>query len=190
MLWRLPSSACSDFDAANALARSQDSGRRLLCRWLKCTTGNKSFRLIERFTSSTTVSGAAQIPVENFNEKTRDLAMRHSKPGSYDLAKAVAEMVQEGCVDKSLQKRLSSNTASGFVFVDYVNYILTTANTWKTPIKDFELVIDYSNPWSLDPVLPSFCWDGPVERVDATHFSVKQRDLTPKKEFVVYFFRR
>jgi hypothetical protein len=132
----------------------------------------------------TPAAGAAEIPYENFDKKTRDLAIQGSKSGSAgaDAAQWTADMVRQGCVDQALQKRLSSGTASGFVFVDYVDYILTSANTWKTPIKDFELVVDYSNAWSgsKDPVLPSLCWDGPIERVDNTHLLVKQRDFVPR----------
>jgi hypothetical protein len=142
----------------------------------------------------TPAAGAAEIPDENFDKQTRDLAIRRSKSGSADSSAAqwTADMVRKGCVDQALQKRLSPGTASGFVFVDYVDYILTSANTWKTPIKDFELVVDYSNAWSgsKDPVLPSLCRDGPIERADNTHLLVKQRDFVPKKEFVVYFFRQ
>ena len=51
---------------------------------------------------------------------------------------------------------------------NYVDFILTTANTWKTPIEDFTLIVDRSGPDNSsrrtevariqNKVLVSFCW--------------------------------
>lgn len=56
--------------------------------------------------------------------------------------------VEHVCVDPSLQKGLADR-GLGMAWVDY---ILTTANTWKTPIKDFTLVIDRTRS-SMSPEL-------------------------------------
>jgi len=74
----------------------------------------------------------------------------------------------------------------------YVNFILTTANTWKTPIEDFTLIVE--RPHLKDPNHPSladymsFCWDGPVTKLDADHFSAYAVDFVPKKELSIGFF--
>jgi hypothetical protein len=81
---------------------------------------------------------------------------------------------------------------------DYVDFILTTANTWKTPIEDFTLIVERppankssvskatpANRW--DSALVSFCWDGPVEKTDATHFAAHLTNFVPKKELRVGF---
>jgi hypothetical protein len=99
-------------------------------------------------------------------------------------------MTAEACIGDSLQKKLSLGSKSGLVFVDYVNYILTSANTWKTPIKDFELVVDTTNPGSNDPVRTAFCWDGPIENDDAHRIYAKATNFVPKRELVVYFYRQ
>lgn len=66
----------------------------------------------------------------------------------------------------------------------WVRYILTTANTWKTPITDFELVVD------RDPgELLTFCWDGPVEKTGANTFRARKTDFVPSKELTVYFLQ-
>jgi hypothetical protein len=72
----------------------------------------------------------------------------------------------------------------------YVDFILTTANTWKTPIEDFTLIVERSH-WkgsgsAGDYV--SFCWDGPVTKTDAEHFSAHVSNLVPTKELRIGFF--
>jgi len=66
----------------------------------------------------------------------------------------------------------------------WVRYILTTANTWKTPIRDFELTVE------RDPgELITFCWDGPVEKTGANTFRARRADFVPTKELTVYFLQ-
>ncbi|WP_306599789.1 DUF4424 family protein [Geothrix sp. 21YS21S-2] len=67
---------------------------------------------------------------------------------------------------------------------EWVRYILTTANTWKTPILDFELTVE-RNPGELI----TFCWDGPVEKTGANTFRARKTDFTPTKELTVYFLQ-
>jgi len=70
----------------------------------------------------------------------------------------------------------------------YVDFILTTANTWKTPIEDFTLIVEraYRRESLKDYV--SFCWDGPVTKIDADHFSAHAVNLVPTRELRVGFF--
>ncbi len=79
------------------------------------------------------------------------------------------------------------------VGIDYVDFILTTANTWKRPIEDFTLIVE-KPPIDHDPNHPptgvnfvSFCWDGPIEKIDADHFKAHITNLIPKKELRVGF---
>jgi hypothetical protein len=75
----------------------------------------------------------------------------------------------------------------------YVDFILTTANTWKTPIEDFTLIVErphwknYKGENDLGDYV-SFCWDGPVKRMDADHFSAHVENLVPAKELRIGFF--
>ena len=64
----------------------------------------------------------------------------------------------------------------------WVDYILTTANTWQTPIRDFELVIERESR-----ELITLCWDGPVERISENKFRARLKDFVPNKELRVYF---
>ena len=72
----------------------------------------------------------------------------------------------------------------------WVNYILTTANSWTTPIKDFTLVIDRtkgSATASFGTRYVSLCWDGPINRLDADHLVAHKANFVPKKELSVAF---
>jgi hypothetical protein len=108
----------------------------------------------------------------------------------------------DACIDAGLRKKLSTDVQSylalnkeagytDYIFSVWVNYILTTANNWKTPIKDFELIVEkperdeQHGAWYV-----SLCWDGPVERLDENHFVARKRDFIPKRELAVYFFAK
>jgi hypothetical protein len=76
--------------------------------------------------------------------------------------------------------------ASGDNFsLNYVDFILTTANAWKTPIEDFTLIIEHRNPPNLSTPYVSFCWSGPVEKLDANRFSAHIANLVPTNELRV-----
>lgn len=68
--------------------------------------------------------------------------------------------------------------------VRWVNYILSTARSWKTPIPDFELIVE--GPAAS---LVTFCWDGRVEKVGESRFRAKAKDFVPSKELTVYFLQ-
>ena len=100
------------------------------------------------------------------------------------------------CADDALVKGLEAQKARvaeaarsanhedhSTVFAAWVQYILKTANTWKTPIRDFELLVERPEGRAV-----SFCWDGRVEKVSKTTFSAKATDFVPTSDLVVYFF--
>jgi hypothetical protein len=81
------------------------------------------------------------------------------------------------------------------VGIDYVDYVMTTDNTWVMPIVDFTLIAD-GTPASRTPGdsssagnFASFCWDGPVEKVDDNHMRAHMADFVPKKELRVGFLQ-
>jgi Domain of unknown function (DUF4424) len=97
----------------------------------------------------------------------------------------------DSCVDPGLRRLLIEAAPKNRGFVEgeidtlWVDYILTTANTWKTPIKDFELVIEKSAPEDY----VSFCWDGKVEQPDNRTLVARVRNFVPKRELNVTFFQ-
>jgi len=101
------------------------------------------------------------------------------------LARAIAARINARKADPKAVQNYNV-----YVGATWVDYILTTANSWKTPIGDFELTVEKpaSNNSSGAPVLTSFCWEGPVEKLDATHFVARAHDFVPKDELHVFFF--
>jgi len=69
----------------------------------------------------------------------------------------------------------------------YVDFILTTANTWKTPIEDFTLIVEKPDEPTSNVNFVSFCWDGPVTKIDDHHFAAHLTNFIPKKELRVGF---
>jgi hypothetical protein len=106
------------------------------------------------------------------------------------------ETLSDSCVDPSLRKTLIAAAPNdngfgggGVIPAQWVDYILTTANTWRTPIKDFELVVERPRPENRLPFDVSFCWDGKVEQQGPDRFVAKVGDFVPKRELRVMFFQ-
>ena len=96
------------------------------------------------------------------------------------------------CIVPPLRKTLEASihrTESSFV--KWVDYILTTANTWKTPIKQFELIVERPKAdTSAKYYYVSFCWDGQILQPDSDHFVARVTNFVPKRELSIAFFPR
>lgn len=106
-----------------------------------------------------------------------------------------AEEIKSFCIDGHLRTILQqvADSKDRDAPYSYVDFILTTANTWKTPIEDFTLIVERphwnSNRGESDLAdYVSFCWDGPVTKIDADHFSAHAENLVPTKELRIGFF--
>jgi hypothetical protein len=117
-------------------------------------------------------------------------------PANYDNHYE-AEEIKSFCIDGGLHTMLQDiadgKTKDKQARYSYVDFILTTANTWKTPIEDFTLIVERphwkSNRGESDlGGYISFCWDGPVKRIDADHFSAHVENLVPARELRIGFF--
>jgi hypothetical protein len=71
---------------------------------------------------------------------------------------------------------------NNYYYVFWVSYILTTANSWQTPIKDFEIIVECKNE-----EISAFCWDGQFEKIDGKKYRASKKDFIPTKELKVYF---
>lgn len=101
-----------------------------------------------------------------------------------------AKELQSFCIDDKLHGILKGIAATGDKDApySYVDFILTTANTWKTPIEDFTLIVERPHEKGDQGEYVSFCWGGPVTKIDADHFSAHVFNLIPKKELRIGFF--
>jgi hypothetical protein len=100
------------------------------------------------------------------------------------------------CVDPSLHRGLADRAIKNYrpravlLGMGWVDYIFTTANSWKTPIKDFTLVIDRrrsSDVAGVGTQYVSLCWDGPINKLDADHVVARKTNFVPQKELNVAF---
>jgi len=95
------------------------------------------------------------------------------------------------CLDEPLRQQLINmpfNKDNGtYRNIAYVDFILTTANTWKQPIGDFTLLVNRPAGQG-DPKMISFCWPGAVTKVSADQFKATATDLIPKSELRIGFF--
>jgi len=100
------------------------------------------------------------------------------------LEPACTDQVTRDWVAQRLEARKPGEGMKDRFHIAWVRYILTTANSWKTPIGQFELEI------SADPKeRPCFCWDGPIETLAPGRVRVTAKDFVPKGELTVYFLK-
>ncbi len=111
----------------------------------------------------------------------------------------IAEQIQKACIEPALQSRIHSEAlannekthlyeeGTAYVELVWVDYILTTANNWKTPIKDFELFIQRPKAEADHRWYVSFCWDGPIEQPEPNLFRAHITDFVPTHELRVTF---
>jgi len=120
----------------------------------------------------------------------------HREPrGDAEAVKYESEDVRrmEGlCPDPSLLRNLVEWIDSGEgANPHWVDFILTSANTWRQPIEDFTLIVDRGKPEEPDTqTILSFCppQNAPVEKLDADRFQIHLSDFVPKSELRIGYF--
>ena len=104
--------------------------------------------------------------------------------------KQAAQEIMSMCPDGKLLpplKRLAMSNEKD-AFYTYVDFVLTSANTWKTPIEDFTLTVERVRPKDSPASFVSFCWNGPIRKVDEDHFEAHVTNFTPSRELRVGYF--
>jgi hypothetical protein len=112
--------------------------------------------------------GYTPVQQQEFREQITDSCIN---TGTFDEVKRR--------VTKTMVKEPLSNNYFGTA---WVSYILTTANTWQTPIKSFELIVQGEKD-----ELVTFCWDGQIEQIGDVKFRATKRDFIPTNDLKIYF---
>ena len=123
---------------------------------------------------------------KQFFPAKKTISIKHSyKPyKGYDYLGG-SKPISDACINSDLKQRLV-NSPPGPRNFNYVDYILTTANNWKQPIKSFHLIIDgHGSKYNQEP---SMCFDKKLEKTDLFHYEVTVLNFEPKKDITVYFF--
>ena len=133
-------------------------------------------------------------------------ALQHNNPtGNDEAAKDEREnlkLLNGFCPDPSLLRALirdieSRSNDDPTLYPDWVDFILTSANTWRQPIEDFTLIVDRKvpldgrgKPMYDSRYLVSFCspQSAPVEKLDADHFQVHLTNFVPSAELHIGYF--
>src|SRR5579859_5666892 len=137
------------------------------------------------------------------------LHVRHEyRPATGYQAYLPVELPQahsDACIDPSLNRKLLADnqafranrkfgpngdeSVDDYVQASWVDYILTTANNWKTPIKDFTLIVEkpVKDANSRYPWYVSFCWDGTVQKINERQYMAHKQNFIPQNELRIFF---
>ena len=155
-------------------------------RQLSGSTRCSPIRLILRFArDGCRFSKPRPSPQQSPSKGNRLLRLRNSTMASTIPASAHPYKKQSW-----MRRRRSINLPKILITMIWVDYILTTASSWKTPIKDFTLIVDSRPAPILGRVQPhaAFCWDGETKKLDASRVQAHAVNFVPKKELHVAFF--
>ena len=98
------------------------------------------------------------------------------------------QAIRRYCVDRSFLdavRRGAARAGHGAAFDELrVAYILRTGASWRSPIRDFRLVVDKGDPRNLI----SFCGEG-VRRIGATRFEIRRRNWRPDRDLDILVMR-
>jgi len=171
---------------------------RKIYHWRQVFGAHKVLRVRHEYSPA---FGFQFVQTDAFDEGSRARLMAEArKGGSEEELRGDLDLLKSACLDSATQKGVfakadaarKTNPDASMVQTAWVDFILTTANNWKTPIKNFELRVErgpvadrswYREDWDV----ASFCWGGPVKRVDATHYEASAKDLVPSRELRVLF---
>jgi hypothetical protein len=94
---------------------------------------------------------------------------------------------KNACIDESFVSWMRNNGLSGddCPMGLWVSYILTTANNWHGPIKDFRLTIEKKADQEV-----STCFDPKIRKTKDNRYQSHVKDFIPEKDLKVYFFSR
>jgi hypothetical protein len=134
--------------------------------------------------------GFQPIQLESFKQVLTTCKKPEPKPLSASQVQDDKNLLVSFCPDipflhAAIQRIEKDAPSSGYYeFPQWVDFILSSANTWKRPIEDFTLIVERGEP----DTLVSLCSPGKVEKLDANHFQVHLKDFVPSSELHIGFF--
>lgn len=129
-------------------------------------------------------TGFTQVGPDTAEDSLAQLTLGHSANEDPEGAKLLVGF----CADQPFLNALARQ--HGLLFPYWIDFILTSANTWQRPIEDFTLIIERPQPEHGGRVLVSFCSPagGKVEKLDADRFQVHLTNFIPASELHIGFF--
>ena len=113
------------------------------------------------------------------------LAIKHSYSPykSFDYVSSEETFYKEACIDKETDKWLKGQPYPHYY--RFVDYILTTANNWKQPIKTFRLIVNsggYENS-----IRVSSCFPKKLIKTTPSLYEATVTNFVPKQNITIYF---
>lgn len=144
----------------------------------------------------TPVVGFQYIPLSAFQSVLHEGSSLRAKPLRPGRTQDDTDLLLSFCPDSAFLRgsigAIQADTPDlGFyAYPEWVDFILTSANTWRTPIEDFTLIVDRTaaGPAKRRDTLISFCSPGHVEKMDEDHFRVHLTNFVPKEQLHIGFF--
>jgi hypothetical protein len=147
-------------------------------------------------------------PVEGYEMMPRDAIRKalHEPPASNqpewqkasaDDVKPLAGFCPDLALLRGVERGIAESNEDDYAHPHWVDFILTSANTWKQPIEDFTLIVErgrpvdgYGKPIENEQNLISFCspQNALVEKLDTDRFQVHLTNFVPKSELRIGFF--
>ncbi|MGA1981066.1 MAG: DUF4424 family protein [Acidobacteriaceae bacterium] len=160
-------------------------------------TVEKKYYWTQTFPAHTVVRiSHTYIPVVGFDMVPEDVILAALSPrtrpanvqkGEESVLSEIQSVCPTGDLLKTVETAIHQNPDNPYGHIEYVDFILTSANTWKTPIEDFTLIVERPHMQQFERSLVSLCWNGPVTTIDPNHFSVHARRLVPTQELRIGF---
>lgn len=97
------------------------------------------------------------------------------------------EWHSDACLDEDFTEKYEASK-SKYASVQWIKYILTTANSWEGSIGEFTLRIVPNGDDSGAVVPMKFCWDGPVEFNEKGEAVIHMKEFVPEKDLKILFF--
>jgi hypothetical protein len=119
-------------------------------------------------------------------------AAKFEYPPPPDDLKLLASFCPAPSLLKGIQQKLNAGISSNgnFAYPQWVDFILTSANTWRQPIEDFTLIVERPKAEHGGKVFLCFCSpaNGTVEKTDVDLFQVHLTNFIPSSELRIGFF--
>jgi hypothetical protein len=161
--------------------------------WTQTFPAHSTVRIHHEYTA---VVGFEMMPVETFKNSSH-----HTEPGGNDESargqRDDIKFLNSFCPDPPLLRSAIHSienvpAESGpYAYPRWIDFILTSANTWKQPIEDFTLIVERGRSEVENAhTLVSFCTpqNAVVEKLDADHFQVHLTNFIPASELHIGFF--
>ena len=194
---RLPKAAREQLARAglfeNADAEWGDWTVHLQFHWRQTFAAHSTVHIRHEYTP---VAGAELMSIDTFKRALeRGTPAPDAKAG--DPTGEDLRLLGSFCPDSSLLRGVVGRLETSdphlgyFATPQWVDFILTTANTWKQPIEDFTLIVERGKPVEDNyRRFVSFCspQNAGVEKLDADHFQVHLSHFVPAGELHIGFF--